>query len=84
MVHNTGCQVFKLGFTKLERFLPVNQHAQMKFLNFEFWCSGDVSKSAVDSFAKIFLILYPPLEDLTTRTTIVHTMPGDFFFVIFL
>jgi hypothetical protein len=30
--------------TKLERFLPKNQHTQL--LNFENWCSGEVSKSA--------------------------------------
>ena len=32
---NTGCGVFKLGGTKLERFLPRNQHTQRKLLNFE-------------------------------------------------
>jgi hypothetical protein len=26
-----------MGDTKLERFLPKNQHTQMKLLNFEFW-----------------------------------------------
>ena len=33
---NTGCVVFKRGgkwVTKLERFLPQNQHTQRKFLN---------------------------------------------------
>ena len=34
------------GDTKLERFLPKNQHTQMKLLNFENWSSGEVSKSA--------------------------------------
>ncbi len=34
---NTGCGVFKrgLGGTKLERFLPKNQHTEKKLLNFE-------------------------------------------------
>jgi hypothetical protein len=32
--------------TKLERFLPKNQHTQRKFLNFKNWCDGEVSKSA--------------------------------------
>ena len=40
---NTGCQV---GVTKLERFLPKNQHTQRKLLNFENLCNGKVSKSA--------------------------------------
>ena len=31
--------------TKLERFLSKNQHTQRKLLNFENWCSGEVSKS---------------------------------------
>ena len=37
---NTGCGVFKRGGTKLERFLPKNQHTQRKLLNFENWISG--------------------------------------------
>ena len=30
--------------TKLDRFLPKNQHTQRKLLNFENWCSGKLSK----------------------------------------
>ena len=41
---NTGCGVFKLGGTKLERFLPKNQHTPRKLLNFENWVKGEVSK----------------------------------------
>ena len=37
---------FKSGDRKLESFLPKNQHTQRKLLNFENWCSGEVSKSA--------------------------------------
>ena len=33
-----------MGGTKLERFLPNNQHTQMKLLNFENWVNGEVSK----------------------------------------
>ena len=29
---------------KVERFLPKNQHTQRKFLDFENWCSGELSK----------------------------------------
>ena len=46
---NTGWGVFKRrggGCTKLERFLPKNQHTQRKLLNFENWVNGEVSKSA--------------------------------------
>ena len=32
------------GGTKLERFLPKNQHTQRKLLSFENWVSGEVSK----------------------------------------
>ena len=35
-----------MGGTKLERFLPKNQHPQRKLLNFENWVNGEVSKSA--------------------------------------
>ena len=28
----------------IERFLPKNQHTQRKWLNFEIWCSGELSK----------------------------------------
>ena len=37
---------FQTGGTELERFLPKNQHAQRKLLNFENWLNGEVSKSA--------------------------------------
>ena len=35
---------FQTGGTKLERFLPKNQHTQRKLLNFENWINGEVSK----------------------------------------
>ena len=35
---------FSRGDTKLDRFLPKNQHTQMKLLNFENWCNGEVSR----------------------------------------
>ena len=35
---------FSNGGTKLERFLPKNQHTQRKLLNFENWANGEVSK----------------------------------------
>ena len=41
-----GLWSFLMGDTKLERFLPKNQHTQRKLLNFEFWINGELSKSA--------------------------------------
>ena len=41
-----GLWSLQTGGTKLERFLPKNQHTQRKFLNFENWVNGEVSKSA--------------------------------------
>ena len=41
-----GVWSFQTGDTKLERFLPKNQHIQRKLLNFEFWINGELSKSA--------------------------------------
>ena len=35
---------FSNGGTKLEIFLPTNQHTQRKSLNFENWINGAVSK----------------------------------------
>ena len=37
---------FQTGGTKLERFLPKNQHTQRKLLNFENWVNREVSRSA--------------------------------------
>ena len=42
----SGLWSFPMGGTKLERFLPENQHTQRKLSNFENWVSGEVSKSA--------------------------------------
>ena len=39
-----GLWSFQTGGTKLERFLPKNQHTQRKSLNFENWVNGEVSK----------------------------------------
>ena len=39
-----GLWSFQAGGTKLERFLPKNQHTQRKLLNFEFWINGELSK----------------------------------------
>ena len=39
-----GLWSFQAGGTKLERFLPKNQHTQRKLLNFENWVNGEVSK----------------------------------------
>ena len=35
---------FQEGGTKLERFLPQNQHTQRKLFNFENWISGGLMK----------------------------------------
>ena len=43
---NTGSGVFKRGGTKLERFLPKNQHTQGKLLDFENWVNETRSKRA--------------------------------------
>ena len=60
-----GLWSFKVGGTKLEWFLPKNQHTQRKLLNFEFWINGKLSKSAKIWFSKsIFYVKnYPNLSD---------------------
>ena len=37
-----GLWSFQTEGTKLERFLPKNQHTQRKLLNFENWVNGEV------------------------------------------
>ena len=39
-----GSWSFQTKGTKLERFLPKNQHTQRKILNFENWLNGEVLK----------------------------------------
>ena len=39
-----GLWSFQTVATKLERFLPKNQHTQRKLLNFGNWVDGEVSK----------------------------------------
>ena len=39
-----GLWSFQTGGTKLERFLPKNQHTRRKLLNFENWVNKKVSK----------------------------------------
>ena len=39
-----GLWSFQTGDTKLEIFLPQNQHTQRLLLNFENWVNGEVSK----------------------------------------
>ena len=59
-----GLWSFQTGRTKLERFLPKNQHTQRKLLNFETWVNGEVSKSAKIWLSKsIFYVKnYPNLS----------------------
>ena len=54
-----------MGDTKLERFLPKNQHTQRKFLNFENWTNGEVSKSAKSPNLPTFKVnfLYQKLSE---------------------
>ena len=39
-----GLSSFQAGGTKLERFLPKNQHTLRKLSKFENWCNGEVLK----------------------------------------
>ena len=41
-----GLWSFQMGYTKLERFLPKNQHTQRKFLNFENWTNREPQQLA--------------------------------------
>ena len=47
------CGVFQMGDTKLERFLPKNQHTQSKLLNFENRVNGKMSKIELHTRNKV-------------------------------
>jgi len=55
---NTGCGVFKQGGTKLERFLPKNQHPQRKLMNFENWISGGLTSFQKLEFYKSIIFIF--------------------------
>ena len=42
-----GLWSFQMGGTKLERFLPKNQHPQRKLLNFENWIKVGYCKKSL-------------------------------------
>ena len=48
-----GLWSFQTGGTKLERFLPKNQHSQRKFLNFENWTNGSLSSLQKSEFLSL-------------------------------
>ena len=64
---NMGCWGFNRGDTKLERFLPNNQHTQRKLLNFENWCSGGVSKIDFQSLCKFFFFIFFSLKNMNAQ-----------------
>ena len=45
-----------MGGTKLERFLPKNQHTQRKLLNFENWVNGRCQKVPKFDFQSQFFM----------------------------
>ena len=47
---------FSRGGTKLERFLPKNQHTQRKFLNFENWTNSEPQYLA--EFLKLIILIF--------------------------
>ena len=50
-----------MGDTKLEKFLPKNQHTQRKSLNFKNWVCGEMSKGTKFLLSKSFFYVenYP-------------------------
>ena len=61
---------FKRVGTKLERCLPKNQHNQRKFLNFENWCSGKLSKIG-HHYSDLKLLCYPKMS--ITRNLLLNS-----------
>ena len=54
-----GLWSFHMGGTKLERFLPKNQHPQRKLLNFENWISGGLRCFQKSEFLKTIIFIFP-------------------------
>ena len=54
-----GLWSFQTEDTKLERFLPKNQHTQRKFLNFENWTNGEPQYLAKIRVFKVDYFLLP-------------------------
>jgi hypothetical protein len=51
---------FQTGSTKLERFLPKNQHTKRKFLHFENWTNimGRLSSLQKSEFLKLIIMIF--------------------------
>ena len=52
------------GGTKLERFLPKNQHTQRKLLNFENWVNGGLRSFQISEFQKSIIFIFSEKYDL--------------------
>ena len=48
-----------MGYIKLERFLPKNQHTQRKILNFENWTNGELQYLAKIRVFKVDYFILP-------------------------
>ena len=53
-----GLWSFQTGDTKLERFLPKNQHTQRKLLNFEFWTNGEPQNLQKSKCLKLIILMF--------------------------
>ena len=53
-----GLWSLQTGGTKLERFLPKNQHTQRKLLNFENWVNGEVPSAIYSESIKPLCVLH--------------------------
>ena len=53
-----GLLSFQMGGTKLERFLPKNQHTQRKLFNFENWISGGPRSFQKSEFLKSVIFIF--------------------------
>ena len=53
-----GLWCFQAGGTKLERFLPKNQHTQRKLLNFENWVNEGLRSFKKSEFQKSIIFIF--------------------------
>ena len=70
---------FQAGNTKLERFLPKNQHAQSKLLNFENWCNQRFDIQSQFSKSKIIGIFLNFFSLMNTNLGAQFLIPFIFY-----
>jgi hypothetical protein len=63
-----GLWIFQTWGTKLERFLPMNQHTQRKLLKSENWVNGSLRSFQKSGFLKSIIFICPEKKCLKLKS----------------